>query len=287
MASMAQFCYILGPSNLKQKYSSSRFGFENPIYRKNALSSIDLKFHAKPSSVSSSVVCSAANKPSSSSEIRQPVFSSVINLMSQSSNGLFIILFVLSSAAKIRSEVLSPFRSVRMFFYLAFIASGALGGLIAFTQLIAALTNPARSSEVPDLLTSLGIDIAAVSIFAFLYFRENTAKNAQIARLSREESLSNLKLRVDQNKIISVSSLRGIARLVICAGPASFILESFKSSEPFTEGLLQRGVLVIPFATDGNSLSLDFDDSEDMKEITTKRKRLWQLTPVYVSEWSE
>ncbi|EOX94236.1 Uncharacterized protein TCM_003773 isoform 1 [Theobroma cacao] len=261
MASMAQFCYILGPSNLKQKYSSSRFGFENPIYRKNALSSIDLKFHAKPSSVSSSVVCSAANKPSSSSEI--------------------------SSAAKIRSEVLSPFRSVRMFFYLAFIASGALGGLIAFTQLIAALTNPARSSEVPDLLTSLGIDVAAVSIFAFLYFRENTAKNAQIARLSREESLSNLKLRVDQNKIISVSSLRGIARLVICAGPASFILESFKSSEPFTEGLLQRGVLVIPFATDGNSLSLDFDDSEDMKEITTKRKRLWQLTPVYVSEWSE
>ena len=125
--------------------------------------------------------------------------------------GLFITLSILSSAAKIRSEVLSPFRSVQMFLYLAFIASGALGGFIALTQLIAALTNPARSSEGPDILTSLGIDIGAVSIFAFLYFRENAAKNAQIARLSREEYLSNLKLRVDQNKIISVSSLRGIA----------------------------------------------------------------------------
>ncbi|XP_022758576.1 protein LOW PSII ACCUMULATION 1, chloroplastic isoform X3 [Durio zibethinus] len=261
MASMAQFCYILGPSNFRQKYSSFRSCFQNPIYRKNALSSINLTFHAKPPSVSSSIVCSAANKPSSSSEV--------------------------SSSSKIRSEVLSPFRSVRMFFYLAFIASGALGGLIALTQLIAALNNPARSSEVPDILTSLGIDIGAASFFAFLYFRENTAKNAQLARLSREESLSNLKLRVDQNKNISVGSLRGIARIVVCAGPASFIIESFKFSEPFTESLLERGVLVVPFATDGNSPSLDFDDSEDMKEITSKRKRLWQLTPVYVSEWTE
>ena len=70
MASMAQFCYILGPSNLRQKYSSFRFCFQNPIYRKNALSSINLTFHAKPSSVSSAIVCSAANKPSSSSEVR-------------------------------------------------------------------------------------------------------------------------------------------------------------------------------------------------------------------------
>ncbi|XWS31338.1 hypothetical protein CRYUN_Cryun23aG0068200 [Craigia yunnanensis] len=174
-----------------------------------------------------------------------------------------------------------------MFFYLAFISSGALGGLIAFTQLIAALNNPKRSSEVPYILTSLGIDIGAVSIFAFLYFRENTAKNAQLAKLSREEKFSNLKLRLDQNKIISVSSLRGIARLVICAGPALFIVESFKFSESFTESLLERGVLVVPFATDVNTPCLDFYDSEDMKEITVKRKRLWQFTPVYVSEWSE
>ncbi|KAL4377140.1 hypothetical protein GQ457_02G004250 [Hibiscus cannabinus] len=159
------------------------------------------------------------------------------------------------SDARIRSEVLSPFRSLRMFFYLAFIASGALGGLIATTQLIASLTNPARSSEVSDTLTSLGIDIGAVSIFAFLYFRENTAKNAQLARLSREESLSNLKLCVNENKIIP--------------------------------RLLEREVPVVHFATDGNSPSLDFDESEDMKEITAKRKRLWQLTPVYVSEWTE
>lgn len=192
-----------------------------------------------------------------------------------------------SSAARIRNEVLSPFRSVRMFFYLAFVASGSLGGLIAITQLIGALANPARAADVPEILKGLSIDVAAVSLFAFLYSRENKAKNAQLARLSREESLSNLKLRVDEKKIISVNNLRGIARLVICSGPASYIMESFKRSEPFTESLLERGVLVVSFTTDGNIPSFEFEESEEMKEFTRKRKRLWQLTPVYVSEWSK
>ncbi|KAJ8435278.1 hypothetical protein Cgig2_030033 [Carnegiea gigantea] len=204
-------------------------------------------------------LCSAANKPSSSSDI--------------------------SSTAKIRSEVLSPFRSVRMFFYLAFIASGSLGGLIAISQLIGALANPARAAEILDMVKGLGIDIGAVTTFAFLYSRENKAKNAQLARLAREESLSDLKVRIDEKKTIPVSSLRGIARLVILAGPGSFIEESFKRSEPFTEKLLERGVLVVPFATDGEFPNLDFDESQDMMESTNKRRRLWRLVPFNVSEW--
>ncbi|ESW12686.1 hypothetical protein PHAVU_008G133800 [Phaseolus vulgaris] len=170
-----------------------------------------------------------------------------------------------------------------MFFYIAFVASGSLGSFIAITQLIGALANSSRASQVPEILKGLAIDIAAVSLFAFLYFRENKAKNAQVARLSREEILSNLKLRVDEKKIIPVSSLRGIARLVICAGPASFVTESFTRSEPFTESLLDRGVLVVPLVTDGNSPALDFEETE---ELATRRKRLWQLAPVYINEWS-
>ncbi|PKI76823.1 hypothetical protein CRG98_002809 [Punica granatum] len=172
-----------------------------------------------------------------------------------------------------------------MFFYLAFIASGGLGGLIAISQLIGALANPARADQVPDILKGLAIDAGAVSIFAFLYSRENSAKEAQIAKLSREESLSNLKLRVDEKRVIPLSSLRGAARLVICAGPASFLSEAFKLSEPYTQGLLDRGVLVVPFATDGNSPDFEFDESEEMEEVTGKRKRLWQLSPAFIPEW--
>ncbi|KAI4326403.1 hypothetical protein MLD38_031724 [Melastoma candidum] len=208
------------------------------------------------------ITCSTADKPSSSASPE------------------------ISSTAKIRSEVLSPFRSVRMFFYLAFMASGALGGLIATTQLIAALSNPARALDVPEIAKGLAIDFGAVAVFAFLFSRENSAKNAQLARLSREESLSNLKLRIDEKRIIPVSSLRGAARLVICAGPASFITEAFKLSEPYTKDLLERGVLVVPFPTDGNTPSFEFDETEEMKDLTSKRRRLWQLSPVYAAEWT-
>lgn len=174
-----------------------------------------------------------------------------------------------------------------MFFYIAFIASGSLGGLIATTQLIKALSDPSRAPLVPEILKGLGIDIGAALLFAFVYSRENNAKNAQLARLSREENLSNLKLRVDEKRIIPVSSLRGIARLVICAGPESFVKEAFRLSEPFTERLLERGVLVVPFVTDGNLPGFEFDESEESKDVTAKRKRLWQLGPVYVSEWNK
>ncbi|KAF9669779.1 hypothetical protein SADUNF_Sadunf14G0143100 [Salix dunnii] len=257
-------CNMAGPLNFYHHYN---YNYQIGNHRNSALFSCinhNLTQHMlsckRQMCSTSTITCSAANKPSPSTDV--------------------------SLTAKIRSEVLSPFRTVRMFFYLAFIASGALGGLIATTQLIAALANPSRAAEVPEMLKGLGIDIGAATIFAFLYYRENKAKNVQVARLSREENLSNLKLRVGEKKIIPVSSLRGVARLVICAGSVPFILESFKLSEPFTQNLLDRGVLVVPFATDGNLPSFEFDEGEEMKELTTKRKQLWRLAPIYVSEWS-
>ncbi|KAG0459243.1 hypothetical protein HPP92_022371 [Vanilla planifolia] len=144
--------------------------------------------------------------------------------------------------------------------YIAFIASGALGGLIAITQLVSALANPTKAPILPEVLKALGIDVGGILIFAFLYTRENKAKNAQLAKLSREESLSQLKLRLVQNKIVSINELRD---------------------------LLDRGVLVVPFAIDGGKLEFEWDDSEGKRRLDEKTKRLWQLRPVNVAEWNE
>ncbi|CAI9776636.1 unnamed protein product [Fraxinus pennsylvanica] len=133
----------------------------------------------------------------------------------------------------------------------------------------AALANSTRAAEVPDIINGLGIDFGAFSIFAFLYYRENISKNSQSAKLSREENLSILELRVDEKKILPVSAFREIARLVILAGPASFITEPFKLSEPFIKGTMERGVLLVPFATDGNSPVFEFEESEETKEWTS------------------
>ncbi|XP_026435575.1 protein LOW PSII ACCUMULATION 1, chloroplastic-like [Papaver somniferum] len=251
MASASQVCCIIScPNQHKKNLSFSR----QILSFSNSVSSISATIHRFPKkslriNYISVIKCSASNKPE------------------------------ISSIAKIRSEVLSPFRSVRMFFYLAFIASASLGGLIATTQLIGTLS---RSGNVEEILKGLGIDIGAVVIFAFLYSRDNKSRNAQLARLSREESLANLKLRVDEKRVIPISSLRGFARIVILAGPVEYIMESFSRSKSFTEALVERGVLVVPFPTDGSLPQFEFDDEVDLKT----RKRLWQLVPLLTSEWS-
>ncbi|ESQ54369.1 hypothetical protein EUTSA_v10025669mg [Eutrema salsugineum] len=246
----------------KEPYFPPRFSRHNHIERREFSPRFwSSTITGKQQLLSFSTVCFAADEPSSSSEI--------------------------SADARIRSEVLSPFRSVRMFFYLAFIASASLGGLIATSRLIGALANPARSGEVLEIIQGLGIDIGAASLFAFLYFRENKTKNAQMARLSREENLAKLKMRVEENnKVISVGDLRGIARLVICAGPADYIEEAFKRSREFTQGLVERGVVVVAYATDGNSPVLELDETDtDDEEMSQRRRRLWRVAPVIVSDW--
>ncbi|XP_078167579.1 LOW PSII ACCUMULATION-like protein [Carex rostrata] len=209
------------------------------------------------------ICCSSANDPSSSTSSK------------------------ISSATKLRSEVLSPFRPVRMFFYVAFIASASLGGLISLTQLIPALVSPMKSQSVPTILQSFGIDLGAVLLFAFLYTRENKAKNAQEARLSREERLSKLRLRLSENKIVSMEELRGVSRLVIVAGPSSFLLESFERCKAFANELVERGVLVVPFCTEGDIPDFKLLTSVGEMANDEKIKRLWQLTPVYFTEWAQ
>ncbi|KAH6806498.1 LOW PSII ACCUMULATION-like protein [Perilla frutescens var. frutescens] len=140
-----------------------------------------------------------------------------------------------------------------MFFYLAFIGSRSLGGLIATSQHIGALLNLSRAADVPQIIKGLGIDLGVVSIFAFLYYGENNAKNAQVARLSREENL------LDEKRILPLSTFRGRPRLVIVAGPASLIEDSFKLNVPFSDNLLERGVLVVPFMTDGSTPKIEFE----------------------------
>ncbi|KAG8065200.1 hypothetical protein GUJ93_ZPchr0004g38493 [Zizania palustris] len=218
------------------------------------------------------VQCSAANKPSPPPST-SPAGTEVSSV----------------SMAKIRSEVLSPFRSVRMFFYLAFTVSGALGGLIALTRLIPALSSPARAAGASETLKGLGIDVAAVSIFAFLYWRESKAKDVEVAKLTREENLSRLKIRAGEGRPpVPLGELRGTARLVIVAGPAEFVTESFRRSKPFLKDLMERGVLVVPFPTDGNTPALQFDETDEVEDGAGKmRMRLWQLTPVFTSEWAK
>lgn len=203
----------------------------------------------------------------------------------------------ISSAARIRTEVISPFRSVRMFFYLAFIASGSIGALISLPRLIAALGHAPNAPPAMEVLTGLGIDLVAVLVFAILYRIDMKARDLQLAKISREETLAGLKIELRNKKVISIGQMRGVFRLVIVAGPASHLEEACRRSEPYFSGLVERGVLVVSFATDGQVPNLQFsaDNAPNIKEsesggssnLATEVcvEKLWRGTPIYTGEW--
>ncbi|CAM6104727.1 unnamed protein product [Calypogeia fissa] len=202
---------------------------------------------------------------------------------------------VYSSDTKIRSEVISPFRSLRMFFYVAFIASGTIGSLITLTRFAAALSGAPNAQPISDIFKDLGIDLAAVTIFALLYRSDAKARDVSLAKISREEILSTLRVELANKKVVTLQQLRGIARIVIISGSGEFIKDAFQRAEPFKEDLLERGVLVVSYSLDGALPSSEPTSSttqqgagsvavqEQPKVAATER---WTATPIYTSEWS-
>lgn len=192
----------------------------------------------------------------------------------------------ISSEARIRSEVIAPFRTVRMFFYSAFIASGSIGALISLPRLVAALGHAANGPAATEVLMGLGIDLVAVLVFAALYRADMKARDLQLAKLSREETLAALKIELRSKKILSLGQMRGIARLVIVVGPASHLEEACRYSEPYFSDLVERGVLVVSFATDGQVPHLKFSSDSREDESGGRAQKLWRGSPVYTGEWS-
>lgn len=84
-----------------------------------------------------------------------------------------------------------------------------------------------------------------------LHRSDSKARDISLAKISREENLSNLRIQLSNNKVVNLGQLRGTSRIVILAGPGSYIEEALRASDAFREELLERGVMVAPYATDG------------------------------------
>jgi Low psii accumulation1 / Rep27 len=63
----------------------------------------------------------------------------------------------------LRREANAPYRTLRKFIYLIFGASGTLGGLIFFLQILA------NKGNIGETLPNLGIQLAVVGIMVWLF----------------------------------------------------------------------------------------------------------------------
>ncbi|KAL2649640.1 hypothetical protein R1flu_017768 [Riccia fluitans] len=147
---------------------------------------------------------------------------------------------------KLISEVQAPFRGVRKFFYVAFSLAAGIATLFTVPRLILAIQGGEGAPGILETSQNLAINLGGIAAFVALFIWDNKKEEEQIARISRDETLSRLPVQLQSNRIVELSQLRESTRPIIVAGSKEAVAKTMQRAARFREDLLKRGVLVIP-----------------------------------------
>ena len=105
---------------------------------------------------------------------------------------------------------------------------------------------------------------------AFLLRGDLKARDKQIARISREESLAGLRIELSSGKTLPLGRLRSFCRPVMFYGTAEQVQKALDAAAPFKDELLRRGVFLVPLPLKGEDASrglpaLDKDDKDSAR----------------------
>eukprot|EP00892_Ulva_mutabilis_P005086 jgi/Ulvmu1/294/UM001_0298.1 len=183
-----------------------------------------------------------------------------------------------------RAEVESPFRTFRIALLTFFLLSASIASLVATSQLIGSLGNAPAAMPLANTSQTFGIDIACVGVIAYFLRGDLQARDKQIARIGREESLASLRLELASGKTLPLGRLRSFCRPVMFYGTAEQVEKAREAAAPFKEELLRRGVFLVPLPLKGDANGaaalppLDKDDKESAK---------WEGRAVRTNEWRD
>lgn len=154
-----------------------------------------------------------------------------------------------------QEETQAPFRKVRMFFYASFAAGASVGGLIAGTRILAALSGVSGAQPLAETVPNLVIDVVAVTAFALLLRRDAEAGRKRLARIAKTVDVGDLPVvragAGGGDKTVDLSTLRGRARPVIVSGRAKEVFAAVRGAEAAAADLSRVGVVVVPVVTGG------------------------------------
>ncbi|MCD7456635.1 Protein LOW PSII ACCUMULATION 1, chloroplastic [Datura stramonium] len=147
---------------------------------------------------------------------------------------------------KLISEVQAPFRGVRRFFYVAFIAAAGISTFFTVPRLIRAIQGGDGAPDIGATAGNAAINVAGIVVFVALLFWDNKKEEEQLAQILRDETLSRLPLRLSTDRIVELVQLRDTVRPVILAGKKETVSLAMRNAERFRTELLKRGVLLVP-----------------------------------------
>jgi hypothetical protein len=169
----------------------------------------------------------------------------------------------------LREEAESPFRKVRLFFYIA-LGGGALISLAVSVARIAAGLSGINADLLQQSTTNAAIDIGGLVVLGFLYQQDLKAQESRLQRASKGAELAKLSVRasksitgdLDMNSeaetfTTSLASLRrgrGIEkRVVIAAGGQKKIAEVLEKAKKLDSLLSASDLLIVPVLLPGAS----------------------------------
>ncbi|KAM7521494.1 hypothetical protein LguiA_011396 [Lonicera macranthoides] len=147
---------------------------------------------------------------------------------------------------KLISEVQAPFRGVRRFFYIAFIAAAGISTFFTIPRLFNAIKGGDGAPDILETVGNAGINIGGIVLLVALLLWDNKKEEEQLAQIIRDETLSRLPLRLSTNRVVELVQLRDTARPVILAGKKETVSLAMQKAERFRNELLRRGVILVP-----------------------------------------
>lgn len=204
---------------------------------------------------------------------------------------------------RLREEVESPFRTVRLFFF----GSSTASALIAlYFSTLSAFKASTMGDVYPDVdlqdaLQSCGINVAATLICGFLTYRDWMAGNSNLKRIAKGGELA--RLAVESSTGVSrLVEYRRSSRVVIAAGGKEYIetvcrslcSDQLQDANTFVEGLEASDVILVPVyleseTTVGNSAKIwgETKPDEDGRNFDPKRAQSIVAFPRFASNWMD
>jgi hypothetical protein len=172
--------------------------------------------------------------------------------LSQSTKGGFTV------KQRLREEVESPFRKVRLLFFGSSVASASIALYFSMLSTIKAYRGGyADAPPLEEALTNDAINVGGVIVCGLLAFREYKAGEANLERIAKGGKLASLGLEVaaaSGNSRRQVKDYRRLSRVLIAAGGEDYISKLCRSltsdqladDNILSEKLQETDVLVVP-----------------------------------------
>ncbi|KAJ1412315.1 hypothetical protein B484DRAFT_482513 [Ochromonadaceae sp. CCMP2298] len=152
----------------------------------------------------------------------------------------------------LKEETEAPFRTVRIYLYIALLAAAGLGSLISLTKLLAM---NGRGEDMTETYTNLAINLGGIPVLGLLWKRDLDGRKSILERIQRGGSLAGLKVKVvvdGEPLIVKLADLRrdrGIdKRVVIVAAEKALLKSSLATSVSQSRNLVQNDLLIVPLA---------------------------------------